>query len=142
MSIEIKVPQLPESVSDATLITWHKNVGEAVSRGENLVDLETDKVVLEVPAPSAGVLQEIKVQDGAIVVAGDVLAILEPGEAAAGVQNQKAAKANKKSPQQKTREDSKSFKTSPAVSAVDHDQLTNRMLQKELNRRASRDGDG
>ena len=115
MSIEIKVPQLPESVSDATLITWHKNVGEAVSRGENLVDLETDKVVLEVPAPSAGVLQEIKVQDGAIVVAGDVLAILEPGDAAAGVQNQMAAKANKKSPRQKTREDSKSFKTSPAV---------------------------
>ena len=72
MSIEIKVPQLPESVSDATLIAWHKKVGEAVSRDENLVDLETDKVVLEVPAPSAGILQEIKVQDGATVIAGDV----------------------------------------------------------------------
>ena len=52
MSIEIKVPPLPESVSDATLVAWHKNVGESVSRDENLVDLETDKVVLEVPAPA------------------------------------------------------------------------------------------
>ncbi|NNE60606.1 MAG: 2-oxoglutarate dehydrogenase complex dihydrolipoyllysine-residue succinyltransferase [Woeseia sp.] len=79
MSIEIKVPQLPESVSDATLVAWHKNVGDAVSRDENLVDLETDKVVLEVPAPASGVLQEIKVKDGATVTAGDVLALLEEG---------------------------------------------------------------
>ena len=79
MSIEIKVPPLPESVSDATLVAWHKKVGDAVSRDENLVDLETDKVVLEVPAPSAGVLQEIKIEDGATVTAGDVLAILEEG---------------------------------------------------------------
>ena len=79
MSIEIKVPQLPESVSDATLVAWHRKIGDAVSRDENLVDLETDKVVLEVPAPAAGVLQEIKINDGATVVAGDVLAILEEG---------------------------------------------------------------
>ncbi|NNL54987.1 MAG: 2-oxoglutarate dehydrogenase complex dihydrolipoyllysine-residue succinyltransferase [Woeseia sp.] len=79
MSIEIKVPQLPESVSDATLVAWHKNVGDAVSRDENLVDLETDKVVLEVPAPASGVLQEIKVKDGTTVTAGDVLALLEEG---------------------------------------------------------------
>ena len=58
MSIEIKVPQLPESVSDATLVAWHKSVGEGVARDENLVDLETDKVVLEVPAPAAGTLAE------------------------------------------------------------------------------------
>ena len=57
MSIEIKVPQLPESVADATLVTWHKQAGQAVTRDENLADLETDKVVLEVPAPVSGVLQ-------------------------------------------------------------------------------------
>jgi 2-oxoglutarate dehydrogenase E2 component (dihydrolipoamide succinyltransferase) len=82
-SIEIKVPQLPESVSDATLVSWHKQPGEAVSRDENLVDLETDKVVLEVPAPSAGVIKELKVANGATVTSGQVLAILEAGEAAA-----------------------------------------------------------
>ncbi len=80
MSIEIKVPALPESVSDATLVAWHKNVGESVSRDENLVDLETDKVVLEVPAPVGGVIEEIRVSDGATVTAGDVLAVLAEGE--------------------------------------------------------------
>src|ERR671914_1304290 len=82
MSIEVKVPQLPESVTDATLVAWHKKPGEAVGRDENLVDLETDKVVLEVPAPSAGVLKEIKVENGATVTSGQVLAILEAGEGA------------------------------------------------------------
>lgn len=82
MTIEIKVPPLPESVSDATLVAWHKKAGEAVSRDENLVDLETDKVVLEVPAPASGTISEIKVENGATVVAGDVLALLEEGEAA------------------------------------------------------------
>jgi 2-oxoglutarate dehydrogenase E2 component (dihydrolipoamide succinyltransferase) len=80
MSIEIKVPQLPESVSDATLVAWHKNAGEAVARDENLVDLETDKVVLEVPAPASGTIAKILVENGATVVAGDLLAILEEGE--------------------------------------------------------------
>ncbi len=83
MTIEIKVPQLPESVTDATLVAWHKSVGEGVARDENLVDLETDKVVLEVPAPAAGTLSKIVVEDGATVEAGDVLAILEEGEVAA-----------------------------------------------------------
>ena len=82
MSIEIKVPPLPESVSDATLVAWHKKAGDAVSRDENLVDLETDKVVLEVPAPSSGTLQEIKIADGATVTSGQVLAILLEGEGA------------------------------------------------------------
>lgn len=82
MTIEIKVPQLPESVSDATLVSWHKQPGEAVSRDENLVDLETDKVVLEVPAPSSGVIKELKVANGATVTSGQVLAILEAGEGA------------------------------------------------------------
>jgi 2-oxoglutarate dehydrogenase E2 component (dihydrolipoamide succinyltransferase) len=72
---------LPESVADATLISWHKKAGEFVARDENLVDLETDKVVLEVPAPSDGVLKEIRVNDGSTVSSGQVLALLEPGEA-------------------------------------------------------------
>src|SRR5215510_8533964 len=82
MSIEVKVPQLPESVTDATLVAWHKKPGEAVGRDENLVDLETDKVVLEVPAPVAGVLRELKVENGATVTSGQVLAILEEGAVA------------------------------------------------------------
>jgi 2-oxoglutarate dehydrogenase E2 component (dihydrolipoamide succinyltransferase) len=82
VSIEVKVPQLPESVADATLVSWHKKAGEPVRRDENLVDLETDKVVLEVPAPSDGILSEIKVQDGATVTSGQVLAVLEPGGSA------------------------------------------------------------
>jgi 2-oxoglutarate dehydrogenase E2 component (dihydrolipoamide succinyltransferase) len=83
MSIEVKVPQLPESVTDATLVAWHKQPGEPVGRDENLVDLETDKVVLEVPAPAAGVIKELKVANGATVTSGQVLAILEEGAAAA-----------------------------------------------------------
>ena len=86
MTIEIKVPALPESVSDATLVGWHKKAGDRVRRDENLVDLETDKVVLEVPAPADGVLQEIKVEDGATVTAGDVLAVLAEGEGAAAAE--------------------------------------------------------
>ncbi len=94
MNIEVKVPQLPESVTDATLVTWHKKAGDTVRRDENLVDLETDKVVLEVPAPSSGVLKEIKVGDGATVTSGQVLAVLEPGEAAAETRAQQEAPAS------------------------------------------------
>jgi len=83
MSIEIKVPQLPESVADATLVTWHKQVGQAVTRDENLADLETDKVVLEVPAPVTGVLKELRIVAGTSVTSGQVLAVLEEGAAAA-----------------------------------------------------------
>jgi 2-oxoglutarate dehydrogenase E2 component (dihydrolipoamide succinyltransferase) len=81
VSIEVRVPQLPESVTDATLVNWHKQPGDTVSRDENLVDLETDKVVLEVPAPASGTIKELKVQNGETVTAGQVLAILEEGEA-------------------------------------------------------------
>ena len=80
MTIEIRVPQLPESVSDATLVNWHRSPGDPVRRDEKLVELETDKVVLEVPSPSDGILQEVRVADGATVTAGEVLALLEPGE--------------------------------------------------------------
>ena len=116
MTIEIKVPQLPESVSDATLVAWHRKVGDTVARDENLVDLETDKVVLEVPAPSGGVLQEILIKDGTTVVAGDVLAILVEGDSKAP-----AAAANSSTPTVEVSantagsEDAGPIKTSPAV---------------------------
>jgi len=77
MSIEVLVPNLPESVSDATLITWHKQAGEFVNKNENLVDLETDKVVLEVTAPESGILSQILKENGAIVTGGELLALLE-----------------------------------------------------------------
>jgi len=83
MTIEVRVPQLPESVADATLVSWHKKPGDAVARDENLVDLETDKVVLEVPAPTAGVLREIKLQDGTTVTSGQLLAVIDEGATAA-----------------------------------------------------------
>ena len=82
MTIEVRVPQLPESVADATLVSWHKKPGDSVVRDENLVDLETDKVVLEVPAPVAGVLKEIKLTDGTTVTSGQLLAVIEEGAAA------------------------------------------------------------
>ena len=82
MTIEVRVPQLPESVADATLVSWHKKPGDNVARDENLVDLETDKVVLEVPAPAAGILKEIKLTDGTTVTSGQVLAIIEEGVSA------------------------------------------------------------
>jgi 2-oxoglutarate dehydrogenase E2 component (dihydrolipoamide succinyltransferase) len=82
MSVEIRVPQLPESVADATLVAWRKQPGDAVSRDENLADLETDKVVLEVPAPVAGVLKELRVTAGTTVKSGELLAIIEAGAVA------------------------------------------------------------
>jgi 2-oxoglutarate dehydrogenase E2 component (dihydrolipoamide succinyltransferase) len=81
MTIEVRVPQLPESVSDATLVAWHKRPGDAVARDENLADLETDKVVLEVPAPTAGVVKDLKVEAGATVTSGALLALIEAGAA-------------------------------------------------------------
>lgn len=80
MSIEIKVPNLPESVSDATIAKWHKKAGDRITRDENLVDLETDKVVLEVPAPASGILKEIQQAEGETVTEGQLLGILEEGE--------------------------------------------------------------
>jgi len=75
--IEVKVPQLSESVAEATLLQWHKKLGEAVARDENLIDIETDKVVLELPAPGAGVITQILRENGATVVAGEVIAIID-----------------------------------------------------------------
>ena len=86
MLIEVKVPQLSESVSEATLLAWHKRQGEAVKRDENLIDIETDKVVLELPSPADGVLVSILKGEKSIVVAGEVIARIDTeGKASAGV---------------------------------------------------------
>ncbi len=97
MTIEIKVPVLPESVSDATIATWHKKPGDSVKRDENLVDLETDKVVLEVPAPADGVLKEIKQAEGATVTSEQLIAIFEEGAVADTPKEKAEPKADAKS---------------------------------------------
>ena len=83
MSIEVKVPNLPESVADATIATWHKKIGDRVTRDENIVDLETDKVVLEVPAPADGILEAILFETGSTVRSGELLAKIGALSAAA-----------------------------------------------------------
>jgi len=93
MLIEVKVPVLPESVADGTLSKWHKQSGAAVRRDENLVDLETDKVVLEIPAPQDGVLAELKYPDGATVKSGEVVAVIDTSGAAMAEQSKSAAQA-------------------------------------------------
>jgi 2-oxoglutarate dehydrogenase E2 component (dihydrolipoamide succinyltransferase) len=93
MTTEIRVPQLPESVADATLVAWHKQPGDAVSRDENLADLETDKVVLEVPAPLNGVIKEIRIQSGTTVTSGQVLAVIDEAAAGTSAASSSAAKA-------------------------------------------------
>ena len=98
--IEVKVPQLSESVAEATLLQWHKKVGDAVARDENLVDIETDKVVLELPAPSAGVIVEIKKGDGATVVADEVIATIDTEAKAGAAAPQAAASAQAPAPAQ------------------------------------------
>src|ERR1700731_146484 len=91
MTTEIRVPQLPESVADATLVAWHKQPGDAIKRDENLADLETDKVVLEVPSPANGGVREIKIQSGTVVTSGQLLAIIEEGASAGASSGDKPA---------------------------------------------------
>ena len=93
MSIEVKVPVLPESVSDATIASWHKKAGDSVRRDENLLDLETDKVVLEVPSPVDGVLKELKFEPGDVVTSQQVVAIIEEGAVADAPKEDKKAEA-------------------------------------------------
>jgi 2-oxoglutarate dehydrogenase E2 component (dihydrolipoamide succinyltransferase) len=123
MSIEVHVPQLPESVADATLVSWHKKPGDTVARDENLVDLETDKVVLEVPAPMAGVLAEIKLANGATVTSGQLLAVIEPlaagaTAAAAATSVSAATSASVAAPAAKSAELAPGGKLSPAAKRV------------------------
>ena len=93
MRIEVKVPQLPESVAEATLVNWHKKAGEPVKRDENLIDVETDKVVLELPAPADGVLTEITKPDGATVTSNDVIAFIDTDGKGAAKSESAAASA-------------------------------------------------
>jgi 2-oxoglutarate dehydrogenase E2 component (dihydrolipoamide succinyltransferase) len=97
MRIEVKVPQLPESVTEATLVSWHKKAGEPVKRDENLIDVETDKVVLELPAPGDGVLVEITRPDGSTVTSNDVIAVIDTD--AKGAQPAAQAPAPAKAPE-------------------------------------------
>src|SRR6202171_388031 len=91
MRIEVKVPQLPESITEATLVNWHKKPGEPVKRDENLIDVETDKVVLELPAPADGVLVEVTRPDGATVTSNDIIGVIDTE--ASGTQATAAPKA-------------------------------------------------
>lgn len=97
MTVEILVPDLPESVADATVATWHKQPGDAVARDEVIVEIETDKVVLEVPAPEEGILEAILEQEGATVLSKQLLARLKPG-AVAGEPTQDSTAATEPSP--------------------------------------------
>src|SRR5690242_15213230 len=90
---EVKVPQLSESVAEATLLEWHKKVGEAISRDENLIDIETDKVVLELPAPGAGVLTQILKESGSTVTSGEVIAYVDSEAVASAGQSAQPATA-------------------------------------------------
>src|SRR5947207_15595606 len=96
MTIEVKVPMLPESVADATISTWHKKVGDAVARDENLVDLETDKVMLEVPSPVDGVIKEIIKKTGDVVNANEIVAVNEQDDEAQAPASDNAEKSDKK----------------------------------------------
>lgn len=98
MTIEIKAPTLPESVPDGTIATWYKLPGESAARDELLVDIETDKVVLEVVAPADGVLQDIKKGEGDTIVSNELLAIFEEGEIAKAVPAESAAEPSAEAP--------------------------------------------
>jgi 2-oxoglutarate dehydrogenase E2 component (dihydrolipoamide succinyltransferase) len=93
MQVEVKVPQLSESVAEATLLSWHKKVGEFVKRDENLIDIETDKVVLELPAPADGILIKIAKADGGLVTSNEIIATIDTDGKAAAAAAPAAAKA-------------------------------------------------
>jgi len=123
MATEIKVPELPESVADATVATWHKKPGDVVKRDENLVDLETDKVVLEVPAPTDGVLGEYKAAEGDTVVGGDLLGSIEEGEASSSAEVADDEQDNADDADNNEADSRAADKLSPAVKKliVEHD---------------------
>ncbi|KTC82184.1 2-oxoglutarate dehydrogenase complex dihydrolipoyllysine-residue succinyltransferase [Legionella cherrii] len=116
MSIEVKVPVLPESVADATVAAWHKKVGDKVTRDENLLDLETDKVVLEVPAPADGILAEIMFQEGDTVNSGQLLAKIKEGSGSEAKEETKTATAKGRDESESDKVSAKEDKsTSPVV---------------------------
>ena len=132
MTTEVRVPQLPESVADATLVTWHKQVGDSVARDENLADLETDKVVLELPAPVAGVLKTLSKAAGSTVTSGELLAVIDEKAAAAPaartpkVETRKTPEAKKPEPAPAApRKEEAAGKLSPAARRlVEENQLS------------------
>lgn len=128
MAIEVKVPLLPESISDATVSTWHKKEGDKVARDENIVDLETDKVMLEVPAPSDGIITKIVKPTGSTVQAQEVIAIIDVAGAAATpsapTQKEAAKPAEAKAPLQANQDLSPSARRAVAEHDVDVSQVT------------------
>jgi 2-oxoglutarate dehydrogenase E2 component (dihydrolipoamide succinyltransferase) len=122
MTVEVKVPMLPESIVDATISAWHKKAGDAVARDENLMDLETDKVMLEVPSPIDGILKEIVKKAGDTVKANQVVAIIEAGAKPAASKNETAtaapAKTEEKTAPGKITMAASSEALSPAVRRV------------------------
>src|SRR5690554_510297 len=135
MATEVKVPVLPESVSDATIAGWHKKVGDAVSRDENLVDLETDKVVLEVPSPVDGVLESINAEPGDIVEANHVLAVVKEGEVSeakeAAPTKDKSAKAPEKTPDQTAKQASSGQSADAKIDTGSGGPAARKMMQDE-----------
>ncbi|MFP2769280.1 2-oxoglutarate dehydrogenase complex dihydrolipoyllysine-residue succinyltransferase [Oceanisphaera sp. KMM 10153] len=117
MTIEIKVPDLPESVADATIATWHKQPGDRVERDEVIVDIETDKVVLEVPAPEAGILEAILEDAGATVLGQQLIGRLKKGAVAGEATKEKAASSTNGEAKEESKADAKSDddSLSPAV---------------------------
>ena len=116
MSIEVKVPVLPESVADATVAAWHKKVGDKVTRDENLLDLETDKVVLEVPAPADGILAEIMFKEGDTVNSGQLLAKIKEGSGSEAKEEKKTETAKERDEAEGDKVSAKEDKsTSPVV---------------------------
>lgn len=104
MAIEVKVPQLPESISDATVSTWHKKAGDKVSRDENIVDLETDKVMIEVPSPTDGIIKEIVKKTGSKVQAQEVIAVIDTTKAVAQPSKPSEKPEKEKVPEEKWKE--------------------------------------
>lgn len=141
MSIEVKVPVLPESVADATVAAWHKKVGDKVSRDENLLDLETDKVVLEVPAPVDGILSEIMFQEGDTVHSGQLLAKIKEGDAAESKEEKKAeSKEEKTADQADSTQEKVSAKEDKSTSPVVRRMLAEYDLQPGQIQGSGKDG--
>ncbi|KTD66587.1 dihydrolipoamide succinyltransferase subunit E2 [Legionella santicrucis] len=141
MSIEVKVPVLPESVADATVAAWHKKVGDKVSRDENLLDLETDKVVLEVPAPVDGILSEIMFQEGDTVHSGQLLAKIKEGDAAETKEEKKTeSKEEKKTEQADSTKEKVSAKEDKSTSPVVRRMMAEHDLQPGQIQGSGKDG--
>ncbi|HEX9708203.1 MAG TPA: 2-oxoglutarate dehydrogenase complex dihydrolipoyllysine-residue succinyltransferase [Steroidobacteraceae bacterium] len=113
MTTEVRVPQLPESVADATLVAWHKKIGETVARDENLADLETDKVVLEVPAPVSGIIKSLDKTAGTTVTSGELLAVIDE-QASATAAPRPAPKSETRKPTEMKKQEAPAGAAPPA----------------------------